>query len=102
MITFRAVSVLSLLFCVVACSRATGADEAESLVLRGRVIDTAGKPVSGLVLEIWSWSGEAVRAQHRVFDDGVEVRTDSDGRYQTPNVSDRELWYMERDCSRVR
>lgn len=73
----------------------------ENLVaLSGRVVDTSGQPVSGRAIEIWGWLAvpdDAVSTPERVtFAAGVELRTDAEGRYQTPRELDRESMHQAR------
>jgi hydroxyquinol 1,2-dioxygenase len=51
----------------------------------GRVTDTAGKPIAGCVVDVWSGDGEGVYDMQRGEEAGMRLRarfrTDSEGRY---------------------
>jgi hypothetical protein len=63
----------------------------KGLALAGRLLDSAGKPVAGAQIQVWSrcWAREnnyglEIHSPHlQTFDGGSEVRTDAEGRYRT-------------------
>lgn len=58
-------------------------DEGERLALRGRVLDTAGRPVRGALVELWhaDWSGGVDETRYR-----AAQRTDESGRFGVRTV----------------
>ena len=53
--------------------------------LTGRIVDRAGGPVAGQVVEIWSRGGEAWLRPNQVELRGGPLRTSAEGRFQTPD-----------------
>ncbi|HEU5433860.1 MAG TPA: hypothetical protein VFU81_19480, partial [Thermomicrobiales bacterium] len=65
------------------------------VALSGRAIDTAGKPLAGATIEIWTMpqpliENQAIVAEHVKFDGEAEIRADDDGNFQTPQELDRQ------------
>lgn len=99
-------SFLALMFILGGFSSAVveSADNDEPLVLRGRVVDTSGKPVAGVSVEIRVWppavDGVARMPQEVNFrgKPGRGIRTGSDGRYycQMPRELNRNWAYQAR------
>ncbi len=53
--------------------------------LTGRIVDGAGQPVAGQVVEIWSKGGGGWLGPNSVELRGGPLRTSADGRFQTPD-----------------
>jgi hypothetical protein len=53
--------------------------------LTGRIVDEAGSPVAGQVVEIWSWRGRGWLWPAAVELAGGPLRTAADGSYRTPD-----------------
>ena len=53
--------------------------------LAGRIVDRAGQPVAGQVVEIWSRGGGGWLRPNPVELRGGPLRTSADGRFQTPD-----------------
>ena len=56
----------------------------------GRVLDAAGKPIAGAVLDVWSGDGEGTYDMQMEGDVGMKargrIRTDSEGRYRFRSI----------------
>ncbi|MBI3469052.1 MAG: carboxypeptidase regulatory-like domain-containing protein [Planctomycetes bacterium] len=67
-----------------------GVAHSDGFLLKGRVLDSAGKPVADAEVQVWrkvQREGKALAENERVrFEGRVSLRTDDQGRYQTPAV----------------
>jgi RNA polymerase sigma factor (sigma-70 family) len=67
------------------------------LALTGRVVDASGKPIVGAKVEVWlrPWKPPPNLGTPQVvsFDGQPEIRTDEQGKFQTPRVLEREGEY---------
>jgi protocatechuate 3,4-dioxygenase beta subunit len=73
---------------------------ADLVALRGRAIDTAGKPLAGAAIEIWRMpqvlEGQVATAEPVAFDGKAAVVTGDDGQFETPRELDRQSAYQAR------
>lgn len=73
---------------------------ADLISLSGRAVDTAGKPLAGAKIEIWTMpqtiESFASSAERVNFDQGVEIHADDEGNFQTPRELDRQSTYQAR------
>lgn len=73
---------------------------ADLIALSGRVVDTSGKPVADVPVELWIMpvtpEGLGSMFERMTFSDDLEIRTDADGRFKTPRELDRESVYQAR------
>ena len=66
------------------------ASHAHAASLEGRVVDSAGNGVAGAEVRVWQQApgpdDNGITIQNVMFGDAEFVRTDADGRFQTPDV----------------
>lgn len=62
----------------------------EAAALKGRVVDSTGKPLAGAEVRVWqklpARDGQRISDQQTTFDGRDVMVTDDDGRFATPNV----------------
>lgn len=74
--------------------------EDDLISLSGRAVDTAGKPLAGAEIEIWTMPPpiemQAANAERVQFDGDVEICVDEEGAYETPRELGRQSGYQAR------